>query len=96
MKKIKQAIVLVDVHRRPERRRNTAGRYIVSAKSEKEAVELVQKAVGFGSVQFYYWQRDDSFNFLKYKEIKRMEYDGETNKWSLEEPRHACSPSKGN
>ena len=32
MKEIKRAIVLVDTYRRPSRKRNTAGRYIVSAK----------------------------------------------------------------
>ena len=45
MKEVKQAIVLVDTYRRPSRKRNTVGRYIVSAKSEKEAIELVQKAL---------------------------------------------------
>ena len=90
MKEVKQAIVLVDVYRRPERRRNTTGRYIVSAKSEKEAVELVQKAIGFGSVQFYYWERNDSFKFIKYKEVKKMSYNPCENKWILEKPHHAC------
>ena len=73
MKEIKRAIVLVDTYRRPSRKRNTAGRYIVSAKSEKEAVELVQKAIGFGSVQFYYWEQNDSYKFINYKEVKKSD-----------------------
>lgn len=90
MKEIKRAIVLVDTYRRPSRKRNTAGRYIVSAKSEKEAVELVQKAIGFGSVQFYYWEQNDSYKFINYKEVKKMLYNPWENKWILEKPHHAC------
>lgn len=90
MKKIKRAIVLVDTYRRPSLKRNTAGRYIVSAKSEKEAVELVQKAIGFGSVQFYYWEQNDSYKFINYKEVKKMLYNPWKNKWILEKPHHAC------
>ena len=70
MKPIKQAIVLVDAYRRPSRRRNTAGRYRVGAKTEKEAEELVRAAIGFGSVKFYYWERPDSTHQkVKYKQV---------------------------
>ncbi len=83
MKPIRQAIVLVDAYRRPSRQRNTAGRYRVGAKTEKEAEELVRAAIGFGSVKFYYWEREDSTHRkVKYKEVVR---DG-----SYEKPRHAC------
>lgn len=54
MKQTNQYICLVDHYRRPSRRRNTAGRYRVGAKSPMEAKKLVQKAIGFGSVQVYY------------------------------------------
>ncbi len=95
MKQIKQAIVLVDAYRRPSRRRNTAGRYRVGAKTEKEAEELVRAAVGFGSVKFYYWESPDSVHQkVKYKEVVKeipstrlVDTD-----YTYEQPRHACSP----
>ena len=85
MKPVRQAIVLVDAYRRPSRRRNTAGRYRVGAKTEKEAEELVRAAIGFGSVKFYYWEREDSTRQkVKYKEVVKD--------FSYEKPRHACDP----
>lgn len=54
MKQINQYICLVDYYRRPSRQRNTTGRYRVGAKTTNEAKKLVQKAIGFGSVQVYY------------------------------------------
>ena len=90
MKEVKQAIVLVDTYRRPSRKRNTVGRYIVSAKSAKAAVQLVQTAPRFGSVQFSSWEQHDSFKSIKYKEVKKMLYNSWKNKWILEEPHHAC------
>lgn len=91
MKTIKQAIVVVDSYRRPSRSRNTAGRYRVGAKTEKEAEELVRDAIGFGSVKFYYWEREDSIQpKVKYKEVVKEipSYTG----YSYEKPRHACEP----
>lgn len=96
MKPVRQAIVLVDAYRRPSRRRNTAGRYQVGAKTEKEAEELVRKAVGFGSVKFYYWEGSDDKDKPKvgYKQVMRdiprtrladTTYD-------YEPARHACAP----
>ena len=85
MKPVKQAIVLVDNYRRPERQRNTAGRYRVGAKTEKEAVNLVKKAIGFGSVQFYYWENDDA-------KTKKAKYKEVLQDYTYEQPRHACSP----
>lgn len=89
MKPIKQAIVLVDAYRRPSRQRNTAGRYRVGAKTEKEAEELVRAAIGFGSAKFYYWDREDSTRpKVKYKEVVK-----ESNTTSsYEKSRHACEP----
>ena len=99
MKTVKQAIVLVDTYRRPSRRRNTAGRYRVGAKTEKEAEELVRAVIGFGSVQFYYWESEDSTHQkVKYKEVVKEVYNvrlaDELPKatFSCEKPRHACDP----
>ena len=88
MKKIKQAIVLVDAYRRPSRRRNTAGRYRVGAKTEKEAEELVRASIGFGSVKFYYWDDDDSRRpKVKYKEVVK-----EIPSSRLVDTPYACEP----
>lgn len=53
MKEIKSYILLVDSYRRPSRQRNTAGRYRVGAKSEKEAIKLLRDKIKFGSIQIY-------------------------------------------
>ncbi len=85
MKQVRQAIVLVDNHRPANKRRNTYGRYRVGAKTEKEAVELVRQAIGFGSIQFYYWEKDNNPDKIKakYKEVIND---------STELPaRHACN-----
>ena len=50
MRQVKTFILVVDGHRRPSRRRNTAGTYRVGAKTEKEAIEILRKAIGFGSI----------------------------------------------
>ena len=95
MKTIKQAIVLVDDHRRPGRRRNTEGRYRVGAKTEKEAEELVRAAIGFGSVKFYYWEREDSTHpKVKYKEVVKEIPSSRLvdTDYVYEKPRHACEP----
>lgn len=95
MKKIKQAIVLVDAYRRPSRRRNTAGRYRVGAKTEKEAEELVRASIGFGSVKFYYWEDDDSIRpKVKYKEVVKEIPSSRLvdTPYSYEKPKHACEP----
>jgi len=92
MKKVRTAVVLVDAYRRPSRQRNTAGRYKVGAKTEKEAVKLVQKAIGFGSVQFHYWERIPT---LKYKEVLKASprlQRSSSGEWCYEQARHACSP----
>lgn len=97
MKEVRQAIVLVDAYRRPERRRNTAGRYRVGAKTEKEAEALVKKAIGFGSVRFYYWESNSSYcKTVKYKEVvKEVALSRLADSpFEHEKPRHACSPLK--
>lgn len=95
MKNIKQAIVLVDDHRRPSRRRNTAGRYRVGAKTEKEAISLVRAAIGFGSVEFLCWEQlDSNSKKVGYKEVvKEIPHTrlADTD-YTQEKPRHACEP----
>ena len=95
MKPIRQAIVLVDAYKSPLKRHNTAGRYRVGAKTEKEAEGLVRAAIGFGSVKFYYWEREDSTHKkVKYKEVVKeipdLRFSDIT--YSYEKPRHACEP----
>ncbi len=95
MKTVKQAIVMVDDYRRFSRRRNTAGRYRVGAKTEKEAEELVRAAIGFGSVKFYYWENPNSRSQkVKYKqvvkEIPNTRLADTT--YTYERPKHACEP----
>lgn len=46
----KQYICLVDSYRRPSRKRNTAGRYQVGARDEKEARKFLKDRIGFGSI----------------------------------------------
>ena len=95
MRKVRQAIVLVDAYRRPGRRRNTAGRYRVGAKTEKEAEELVRAAIGFGSVKFYYWERNNGYlPKVKYREVAKEVINPESNRtgFCYEQPRHACEP----
>ena len=98
MKTIRQAIVLVDAYK-PVKRHNTAGRYRVGAKTEKEAEELVRAAIGFGSVRFYYWEKENSTQpKVRYKEVVKeipnpnSQFPNMT--YSYEKPRHACEPLK--
>lgn len=96
MKPVKQAIVLVDTHRRAERMRNTSGRYKVGAKTESEAEDLVRKAIGFGSVQFYYWdEKNTSSPIVPYKTVMKEKYIGH-GKFTHEKPHHACDKQKDN
>lgn len=82
MKTIHTYVCLVDNYRRPSRQRNTEGRYLVGAKSEDEAKELLQKAIKFGSIQVYYRTTDDEGQLksdadilMDYKEIKKVRFD---------------------
>ncbi len=95
MKPIRQEIVVVDSHRPPSMRHNTAGRYRVGSKTEKEAISLVRTAIGFGSVEFLGWESPDS-NSKKvgYKEVVKeipCTRLADTD-YTQEKPRHACSP----
>ena len=85
MKSVKQYVLLVDNRRncvsdeqgqlKHLYRRNTAGRYRVAAKTEKEAIELLREKIGFGSIQVYYEDKNPTSNkILAYKEIKKEDY----------------------
>ena len=96
MRPVLQAIVLVDVHGPRDRLHSTCGRYRVGAKTEKEAVQFVRDAVGFGSVEFYYWEAEDApTKKVAYKQVVKEVYDkelGEEYPYRYEKPRHACAP----
>lgn len=92
MKPIRQYIILVDDGKPPHLRHSTAGRYRVGAKTEKEAVKLVRKAIGFGSVKLFYVEDEEHYATCfpkytcKYKEIVK-----ET-KRKIKKAFHANSP----
>lgn len=91
MKQVSNYILLVDAYRRPSRRRNTAGRYRVGAKTEKEAVKLLRDKIKFGSIQVYYRCKDneDVKKKVDYKEVVRETgYDVETEIKSAIAPRN--------
>ena len=73
MKEVRQYICLVDNYRRPSRKRNTAGRYRVAAKSPDEAVKLLREKIGFGSIQVYSdsTDYDKPENKIPYKSVVR-------------------------
>lgn len=54
----KQFVCTVDGYRRPSRQRNTRGRYRVAARDKKTAKAILQRAIGFGSVQVLYEDED--------------------------------------
>lgn len=72
-------VVLVDWHNRYKH--NTAGRYLVGANSEKEAKDMLQKAIGFGSVQVYYCATDDGYRLtnscdalMSYGQMQKVDF----------------------
>ena len=86
-------IASVDGYRRPSRKRSTAGAYQVGAKNEKEAAELVKKAIGFGSVKIV---RELPDRVLAHGEVKRCVFvGGEKPHYEFAEARHATAPQEG-
>lgn len=85
MKEIKNYVLIVDGHRRPSRKRNTAGRYRVGAKCPNEAIKLLREKIGFGSIKVLY---EDTHKVIpvKYKEVLYESVDG------VEIPHHANEP----
>lgn len=95
MKPILQCIVLVDDGKPLHLRHSTAGRYRVGAKTGKEAVALVRKAIGFGSPKLFYVEDKENYAdcfpkyVCKYKEIVRETKRG------IEPVYYANSPADG-
>lgn len=85
MKSVNNYILLVDNYRRPSRQRNTAGRYRVGAKTEKEAIQLLRDKIKFGSIHLYYKcnsevEEKKGIPQVKYKEVvKEIGYNNTTN-----------------
>lgn len=81
VKRWKNFIVLVDAASPPQFRHKSAGRYRVGARTEKEAKQLVQNAVKFGSVNVYYEDKNLSAN---YGDVFREIYDDITKQYTLQ------------
>lgn len=69
---IRQYVCLVDCHRRPSRRRNTYGRYLVGAKTAKEARRILQNRIGFGSVIVVCEETDPKFILSRGKAVREV------------------------
>lgn len=84
----KTFVCLVDNYRRSSRQRNTKGRYLVGAKNEKQAKDLLQKTIGFGSVQVYYEVETESGTdkFVNDGQVLKVTTNG------YMEPRKATDP----
>ncbi len=96
MKETNNYILLVDCYRRPQRQRNTAGRYRVGAKTPKEAVKLLREKIGFGSIQVYYkCDKKDKFA-VPYKTVVRETFVNNGNGLETihQPPVHANAPQK--
>lgn len=79
MRAVNNYILLVDYHR--PRKRFVSGRYRVGAKDKKEAIVLLRKSIGMGSIQVYYQCRQDDPRNVAYKcvvkeEMKTVTRDG--------------------
>lgn len=98
MKPIKNYILVVDSYRRPSRRRNTAGRYRVGAKTPEEAVKLLRAVIGFGSIWVYYevipGKHDYDGPMVGYKTVVQQVWDNSTpgRSFAYVEPHHAAAP----
>lgn len=82
----KNFICFVDNYRRPSRQRNTHGRYRVGAKTESEAKEILQKLIGFGSIQVCCESKNVT---VPYKKAQKEIYNPKTNDYDLIPIRHA-------
>lgn len=93
-KPVKNFILLVDSHRRASRKRNTAGRYRVGAKTPDEAVQLLRAAIGFGSIRVYYeckpGKQTGGAPLVGYKEVVQEVSDG--THFRHVPPHHATAP----
>lgn len=80
-------ILLVDSGR--PRRGNTAGRYRVSAKNKKQAVELLRNTIGFGKIQVYITTEE---NTLPPKAVVREVWVDGNHQFAYTQPRHSLDP----
>ena len=68
MRPVSNYILFVDAHKPIQYCHNTAGRYRVGAKTEKEAIEILRKKIKFGSIQVGYKCKPEDTT-LKYKAV---------------------------
>lgn len=80
-------ILLVDSGR--PRRGNTAGRYRVSAKNKKQAVELLRNTIGFGKIQVYITTKE---NTLPPKAVVREVWVDGNRQFAYTQPHHSLDP----
>lgn len=96
MKPIHNYCVIVDHYRaRYARRRSTAGRYRVGAKTPEEARQLVKDVIGFGSPVVYFTYPDNDPQNVPYKKIVKEVFEGIVNgnaSFKQEEAKHATAP----
>lgn len=83
---IQTFVCVVDSWRRPSRQRNTKGRYLVGAKSERQACDFLRPLIGFGSVNCIglknaYEQK------MRYGQCMKVNPDR-----TLSPVRHSCDP----
>lgn len=90
---IKTYVCLVDQYKRPSRQHNTKGRYYVGAKTEKEAKKILQKVIGFGSIQIYYEATEGGIDpMMGYKEVKKAMWDSNASRFIAVEAKHDTAP----
>lgn len=80
-------LCFVDNYRRPSRQRNTKGAYFVGAKSPKQAKELLQNAIGFGSILV---KGTTTQAQMAYKQLQKREFNKAT--FVQKSVRHANAP----
>ena len=80
---------ILTVDRGRPHRGNTAGRYRVCAKTEKQAKALLQDAIGFGKIQIL---MVSDLRILKPKEVRQEIFHGGT--FLLQKAGHSTAPKK--
>lgn len=76
-------ICLVDAYRRSDMRRNTAGRYRVGAKNEKQARKMLQNFIGFGSITIICEDNSDKISDLvPFNKCVKEIFDPETGRFT--------------
>ncbi|MBD5584001.1 MAG: hypothetical protein HDQ88_02880 [Clostridia bacterium] len=81
-KRFNNYICLVDHYRRPSRKRNTAGRYRVGAKNEKDARQMLQAAIGFGSILIYMVENEGLYgDIVPYGTCVKETFDSTTQRY---------------